>query len=81
MNRPLIVDWKGLKTLGWPYSRAHTWRLMAGGWEDAHGEWHAVRHPFPKCTKLGNGPQAHPVWKYDEIIEYLKLFGIEVMAD
>ncbi len=26
--KPLIVDWKGLKRMGWCFSRAHTWRLM-----------------------------------------------------
>ena len=24
----LIVDWHGLKQMGWPYSKAQTWRLM-----------------------------------------------------
>jgi hypothetical protein len=27
-TRALIVDWKGLKKMGWPYSRAHTRRMM-----------------------------------------------------
>jgi hypothetical protein len=26
--KPLIVDWKGLRKMGWCLSRAHTWRLM-----------------------------------------------------
>lgn len=81
MNRPLIVDWKGLKALGWPYSRAHTWRLMAGGWEKPNGEWYAVEHPFPHCRKLGNGPQAHPMWETEEVIAYFRLFGLAVSDD
>lgn len=81
MNRPLIVDWKGLKALGWPYSRAHTWRLMAGGWEDAKGEWIAVRRPFPACRKLGDGPNGHPVWEYEKVVEYLRDFGIDLASD
>ena len=28
MSDRLITDWRGLKKLGWPYSRAHTWRMM-----------------------------------------------------
>ena len=40
-ERPLIVGWKRLKSMGWPYSRAHTWRLMAAG-------------VFPKAVKLGH---------------------------
>jgi hypothetical protein len=27
-DKPLIVSWKGLRAMGWPYSRAHTWRMM-----------------------------------------------------
>jgi len=26
--QPLVVDWLGLKKMGWCYSRAHTHRLM-----------------------------------------------------
>lgn len=81
MNRPLIVDWKGLKKLGWPYSRAHTWRMMAGGWEDAKGKWIAVQHPFPSCTKLGNGPNAHPVWRYEDVLSYFEKFGLALSDD
>lgn len=81
MNRPLIVDWKGLKELGWPYSRAHTWRLMDGGWEKTNGEWYAVQHPFPRCQKLGNGSQAHPVWRYADVLAYFEKHGLLVSAD
>lgn len=28
MSEPLITDQRGLKRLGWPFSRAHTWRMM-----------------------------------------------------
>jgi len=35
-----VIDWKGLQALGWPYSRSHTWRLMAEG-------------KFVQCFKLG----------------------------
>ena len=26
---PLVVDWKGLRNLGWNLSRAHTWRMIS----------------------------------------------------
>lgn len=81
MNRPLIVDWKGLKKLGWPYSRAHTWRLMAGFWENEKGEKVVVPHPFPKCRKLGSHPNGHPVWRYVEIVSYFEQHGLDVAAD
>jgi len=54
-----IVDWKGLKGLGWPYSRTHTWRLMKAG-------------KFPKSFKLADFPNSHPVWWLREIIAFLK---------
>lgn len=81
MNIPPFVDWKGLKKLGWSYSRAHTWRLMAGGWEKTNGDWHAVEHPFPQCFKLGNGPQAHPMWETKKVLAYFAHFGLTLSDD
>ncbi|WP_375414568.1 helix-turn-helix transcriptional regulator [uncultured Bradyrhizobium sp.] len=43
-----VVDWKGLKALGIPYSRAHIWRMMAAG-------------DFPQAFKLGKHRNSHPV--------------------
>ena len=54
-----IVDWKGLKGLGWPYSRTQTWRLMKAG-------------KFPKSFKLANYRNSHPVWWLREIIGFFK---------
>jgi hypothetical protein len=76
--RRQIVDWKGLKALGWPYCRAHTWRLMAGGWEDATGKWVVNTDPFPKCVKLGHKVNGHPVWQMSAIREYFKAPGLEL---
>ena len=50
-ERPLVVDWKGLKRLGWPYGRTHTWRLMFD--PDYAGD------PFPRARKLGRHRNAH----------------------
>lgn len=81
MNRQLMVDWKGLKELGWPYSRAHTWRLMDGGWENAKGEWVAVERRFPPCARIGNGPGARLVWPYQAVLEYFQQCGLTLPSD
>lgn len=62
-DKRLIVDWKGLKALGWPYSRTHTWRMMASG-------------DFPKASKLSNHPHSHPVWKLTDILAHLESRGL-----
>ncbi len=58
-----IVDWRGLKALGWPYSRAHTWRMMDSG-------------DFPKAFKLGAHRNSHPVWKLTDILAHLETRGL-----
>ncbi len=57
-----VVDWKGLKALGIPYSRAHIWRLMSAG-------------DFPRAFKLGKHRNSHPVWWLSEITEWLKAYA------
>ena len=54
----LVVDWKGLKSIGIPYSRAHIWRLMAAG-------------EFPRAFKLGPHHNSHPVWWIEEVLAWL----------
>lgn len=63
----LLVDWKGLKAFGWPYSRAHTWRLMEAG-------------KFPQSIKLTEHRNSHPVWKLKDILAYLESRGL-VLTD
>jgi predicted DNA-binding transcriptional regulator AlpA len=67
-DRPLIVGWKGLKKLGWPYSRAHTWRLMAAG-------------AFPEAVKLGDHRNSHPMWRVKSVLSYFKARGLDVKDD
>ena len=55
----LVVDWKGLKTLGVPYSRAHVWRLMGTG-------------EFPQSFKLGPHRNSHPVWWLSDITAWFQ---------
>jgi predicted DNA-binding transcriptional regulator AlpA len=59
----LLVDWKGLKALGWPYSRVHTWRLMSEG-------------RFPRAHKLGRHRNSHPVWKLTDILKAFETYGL-----
>jgi len=54
-----VANWKAIKALGIPYSRAHVWREMKAG-------------RFPKCFKLGAFRNSPPVWWLSEIIEWLE---------
>jgi predicted DNA-binding transcriptional regulator AlpA len=62
-----VVNFRGLKTLGIPYSRAHIWRLMRAGL-------------FPQCFKLGNFPNSPPVWWLCEVIEWLEAKATAALA-
>jgi predicted DNA-binding transcriptional regulator AlpA len=68
MSDRLIVDWKGLKRIGWPYSRAHTWRLMAAS-------------EFPQSFKLGSHRSSHPVWRVKEVLANFEAHGLKVTDD
>ena len=54
MDELAVVDWKGLKALGIPYSRTHIWRMMRTG-------------SFPSSFKLADDRNSHPVWWLSEI--------------
>ena len=58
MDEKKVVNWKGIKALGIPYSRAHIWRLMFAG-------------EFPRAFKLGPHRNSPPVWWLREIIDWL----------
>jgi predicted DNA-binding transcriptional regulator AlpA len=57
----LLVDWKTLKTLGWPYSRTHTWRMISAG-------------RFPAPIKFGEHPKSRVAWYWKDIEEQLRRF-------
>jgi predicted DNA-binding transcriptional regulator AlpA len=59
MTGKKVVNFRGIKALGIPYSRAHIWRLMKQG-------------KFPLCFKLGDYPNSPPVWWLSEVIEWLE---------
>ena len=58
MDDITVVDWKGLRALGIPYSRTHIWRLMRRG-------------RFPQCFKLEDDPKARVVWWLSEVRSWL----------
>ena len=62
-----VVNFKGLKALGIPFSRTHIWRLMRKG-------------KFPQCFKLGNFRNSPPVWWLREIFEWLDLRATQPKA-
>ena len=68
MSNRLIIDWRGLKEMGWPYSRTHTWRLIKAG-------------KFPEPRKLGADRNSHPVWIYKNILAHLESLGLAVTHD
>lgn len=65
MSERLIVDWQGLRKMGWPYSRTQTWRMMAAG-------------EFPQSFKLGKHHNSHPVWHVREVLAHLEALGPKV---
>jgi hypothetical protein len=87
--RPLVVDWKGLRRLGWPYSRAQTHRLMAREIPDPkhRPKWDEKQRfipnpdPFPQCYKLVNHRNAHPMWRLREVLAYFEAHGLAVSND
>jgi hypothetical protein len=85
---PATVDWKGLKQLfGWPYGRAHTWRLMNDTItvsEKVRGQKVRVARripnpdPFPRCFKLTSHRNGHPVWRTAEVLAYYEAHGLKL---
>ncbi len=53
----LLVDWKGLKKYGWPYSRAHTWRMINEG-------------RFPAPLKFGKHPGSRVAWRWKDVSSF-----------
>lgn len=73
---PLYISWKQLKEkLGWPYSRAHTWRMM---FDKEYND-----DPFPPRGKVGSGSHrnSHPMWYTPAVLDYFKRHGLTVPDD
>ena len=71
--RPLVVDWKGLRRMGWNMSRVHTWRMMF--------DPDYANNRFPLCRKLGPHKNSHPYWRVAEVLLYFESHGLLVAAD
>jgi predicted DNA-binding transcriptional regulator AlpA len=54
-----VANWKALKALGIPYSRAHIWRMMEA-------------REFPRSFKLGKHRNSPPVWWLSELVAWLE---------
>jgi hypothetical protein len=68
---PLYLNWRALKeTIGWPDSRANTWRRM---FDDRYSH-----DPFPACRKIGNHPNSYPIWYTPDVLDYFKRHGLPV---
>jgi len=55
----ILVDWKRLKAMGWPYSRTSTYRMVADG-------------RFPKFLKLGPARGARIAWRWKDIKSFFE---------
>ena len=86
-EKGLIVDWDGLKKMGWPYSKATTWRKMkpeilrtkGSRRKGTYREW-VEPNPdiFPQCRKLGPFRNSHPVWMLEDVLSYFETNGLAV---
>jgi len=65
MSTPIIIDWKNLKKLGWPYSRTDTVRKMKAG-------------KFPQSFKLADHRNSHPVWAYAQVVAHFQSRGLTI---
>lgn len=90
MSKPLMVDWKGLKRMGWPYSRTQTWRLMADTvmvTEKVKGQKTRVAREipnpdrFPTCFKLTVHQSGRVVWRVNDVLAYFEGHGLAVSQD
>jgi hypothetical protein len=87
--KPLVVDWNGLKRMGWPYSRAHTHRLMEPTIREPKQrvkrgqDARMIPNPdrFPGCFKLTGHRNGHPMWRVAEVLAYFEAHGLRVSQD
>ena len=59
VDEPMLVDWKTLKKLGWPYSRQHTFRMIDQG-------------RFPQPKKFGDHPGSRVAWRWQQVRPFLE---------
>ena len=64
---PVVVDWIGLKAMGWPFSRVETMQRNDGR--------------YPKFYKLGPHHNARVVWRVKDVLDYFESHGLRVAED
>jgi hypothetical protein len=88
--KPLVVDWKGLVQMGWPYGRTHTWRLMKSTIEVSRKVPGMKRRvvqeipnpdPFPTCHKANSHFNSPPLWRVSDVLAYFEAHGLRVTED
>lgn len=65
--KPVVVDWRGLKRMGWPFSRVETVERNNGR--------------YPKFTKLGEHQNARLIWRVKDVLDYFERHGLRVTED
>lgn len=89
-EQKLMIDWHGLKRMGWPYSKAQTARLEESEILRSSGsrrkgnfkEWHEPnRKPFPRRVSFTEHRNSHPVWAYASVIAYFEASGFKINQD
>ena len=68
VTQPRAIDWTSIKKMGWPYSKAHTWRLMF--------DKQFASDPFPSCHKFTPYKNSHPLWRLEDVEAYFKSHGL-----
>ena len=66
--KPLVVDWRVLKRIGWPFCRAETDR----GEDDGR---------YPKSFKLGTHRNSRRLWRVADVLAYFESHGLQVTKD
>jgi hypothetical protein len=83
----IMIDWHGLKRLGWPYSRTQTERLeqseilrsSGSRRKGTYKEWLEPNlDPFPKRVTFTISRNSHPVWPTAKVIQYFEAHGLQV---
>ena len=87
--KPLVVTFAGLLRMGWPYSRANTYRMMAAEIPDPEHKPVGVEEqrmipnpdPFPVARKLKPHRSSHPLWVVSQVLDYFEKHGLPVSED
>jgi hypothetical protein len=66
--RPVVVDWYGLRAMGWPFSRVETTQRNVDG-------------RYPQFSKLGPHHNARVLWRVADVLAYFEAHGLPVTED